>query len=137
MGIFTHISAYSDISMHIQPDIFRHIQNPVNPNIFRTLIYSERWQIQNQRHIQSIGIFKTLAYSEPWHLQNERHIQNSGVFRTRGIFRTLGCFVKIVNILYEINILNSFNTCVIFPPIVFILCKKDMDAQGVRVMNFP
>ena len=45
--------------------------------------------------------------------------------------------MKIVNILYEINIMNSFNTCVIFPPIVFILCKKDKEAQEVRVMNFP
>ena len=104
--------------MQIQPDIIRHIQNPVKPNIFRTLVYSEPWQIQNHRHMQSLGIFRTLAYSEPWHLQNQRHIENFG------IFRTLGCFVKIVNIFYEKNIMNSLNICVIFTPIVFIPCKK-------------
>ena len=51
MGIFTHISASLDMSMHIQPDIIRHIQDPVNPNIFRTLVYSEPWQIQNPSYI--------------------------------------------------------------------------------------
>ena len=43
--------------------------------------------------------------------------------------------MKIANILYEINIINSFNTCVIFTPIVFIQCKKDIEAQGARAMN--
>ena len=110
--------AYSDIPMQIQPDIIRHIQNPVKPNIFRTLVYSELWQIQNHRHMQSLSIFRTLASSEPepywelWYIQNPR------------IFRTLGCFVKIVNIFYEKNIMNSLNICVTFTPIVFIPCKK-------------
>ena len=73
-----------------------------NPDIFRTLVYSEPWQIQNQRHIQNLGIFRTLAsskpegYSEPWYIQNRR------------IFRTLERFVKVVNKLYEINIMNFF-----------------------------
>ena len=34
-------------------------------------------------------IFRILVYSEPWHIENQRHIQNSGRFRIRGIFRIL------------------------------------------------
>ena len=111
LGIFTHISAYSDISKDIQPDIIRHIK-----------AYSE--------------LCVTLVYSEPWQIQNQRHIQNPGILRTRGIFRTLDSFVKIANILYELNIMNFFNTGVTFIPIVFILCKKGMEAQGAGAMNF-
>ena len=40
-------------------------------------------------HIQNPGIFRTLVYSEPWHIQNQSHIQNPGIFRTSGIFTTL------------------------------------------------
>ena len=94
MGLFTHISAYSGISRH-QPDIIR----PVIPDIFKTLVYSEPWQIQNQRHVQNLGVF-----------------------------RTMECFVKIFNVLYEINIMNFSNACVILTPIVFILCKNNMES---------
>ena len=130
MGIFTHISAYLDMSMHIQPDIIRHIQDPVNPNIFRTLVYSEPWQIQNPSYIQNPGISGTLASSEPDQYSELWYIENLW------IFRTLGCFVNIVNEINEINIMNSFNTCVSFTPIVFILCKKNMEFQGARAINF-
>ena len=33
--------------------------------IFKILVYSEFWHIQNLEHIQNPGIFKTLAHSEP------------------------------------------------------------------------
>ena len=46
-----------------------------NLSIFRTLVYSESWHIQNQRHIQNPGISKTLAHSE------QKNIQNPGLFR--------------------------------------------------------
>ena len=46
------------------------IINKSMTKIFRTLLYSESWDIQNQRHIQNPGISK-----------------NSGTFRTRHIFR--------------------------------------------------
>ena len=44
--------------------------------------------------------------------------------------------MKIISILYEINIINFFNTCIIFTPIVFILCKKIWRPKGPRAMNF-
>ena len=97
----------------------------------------------NWHYLQNTKIFRALVYLEPW------HIRNPGVFRTRGIFRTLlysepshiqdlGVFCEnSFHALWKI-IMNSFNTCVIFTPIVFmfILCKKDMEAQGARAMNF-
>ena len=140
LGIFTHISAYSDISMHVHSA--RHSQAYLG--IFRTLLlltYSEPWFIQKFGKFRTRGIFRALVYLELW------HIRNPGIFRTRGIFRTLvysepshiqnpGVFCENSYILYEINIINSFNTCVIFTPIVFILCKKDVEAQGARAMNF-
>ena len=48
------IQADSDILKHIQ-ELFRHIQTPVYPDIFRPCYF------QNQRHIQNPGIFMTLA----------------------------------------------------------------------------
>ena len=70
-----------------------------NPRVFRTLLYSEPWHNQNQRHIQKPG------YSEPWNVQNPGtyrsltysdlaaykepcNIQNSAIFLTV-ILRTL------------------------------------------------
>ena len=46
LGIFAHILSYSGIF------------------IFRTLLYLERWYIQNS------GIFRT------WHIENQKHIEN-------------------------------------------------------------
>ena len=117
MGICTQILAYSDIPMHIQPGIIRQTYS----GIFRTLLsltYSEPWFIHNLGKFRTRGIFRALVYLEPWHIWNPR------------IFRTLGCFVKIVNILYEKNIMNSLNICVIFTPIVCILCKKIWRPRG-------
>ena len=39
-----------------------------NPGIFRAVVYSELWYIQNQKHIQNPGIFRTPVYSERWHI---------------------------------------------------------------------
>ena len=42
-----------------------------NPSIFRTLIYSKPWHMQNQMHMQkNPGIFKTELYLEPWDTRN-------------------------------------------------------------------
>ena len=127
---FRQIWAYSYISRHIQPyagicrqtysGIFRTL---CNLDIFRTLVYSEPWQLQNQWHIQNLGIFKTLAswepeaYSQPWYIQNPFLIRTLAssepeayselwYIQNARIIRTLERFVKIVNILYEINIMN-------------------------------
>ena len=67
LGIFTHISTYSDISRHVQ----------AYSGILRTLLtlkYSKSWFIQNLDKFRARGIFRTLVYSEP------SHIQNPGVF---------------------------------------------------------
>ena len=84
------MKAYSDIIRHIQAysSRFRNYSDIsltlCNPDKFRTLVCSESWYIQNQRHIQNPGIFKNLVQSEP-----ETYIQNREIFRTGGILRTL------------------------------------------------
>ena len=146
LGIFTHISAYPDVSKHIKPDIIRHIQVYSEPCV--TLRYSEPWQIHNQTHIQKVGIFRNLAQSEPWFLQNPDIFRTRNIFMTltyseprhiqnHSLFRTLGHFGKIVNILYEINTMNVFNTGVIFTSIAFILCRKSMGAQWSGGHDYP
>ena len=55
LGIFTHISAYSDTS--------RYIKAHSEPCL--TLASSERWYIQNPGVFKTSGISRTLAYSEP------------------------------------------------------------------------
>ena len=60
------IQAYSGIFRTLcYPDIF------YNCGISRTQNH-----IQNQKLIQNPGIFRTVLYSERWHIQNPRHIQN-------------------------------------------------------------
>ena len=77
LGIFTHIPANSEISRH----------NQTYSGIFRN--YSGIfWTLWNP------GIFRTLVYSESWHIQNQRHIQNPGIFRIGGILRTLSNIYK-------------------------------------------
>ena len=64
-----HIQTYSGIKSDIfwnYSGIFRILCDPA---IFRILLYSEPWHIQNlqnQRHIQSPGTFRALPYSEPF-----------------------------------------------------------------------
>ena len=54
LGIFTHISAYSDTS--------RYIKAYSEPCL--TLASSGRWYIQNPGVFRNSGISRTLAYSE-------------------------------------------------------------------------
>ena len=67
LGIFTHILAYSDIFKHKQAYsgiIWAYsgiIRTLCDPSIFRNLVYSKPWYIQNQKHIQSRGIFRTMS----------------------------------------------------------------------------
>ena len=91
-------------------------------------------QVENQTRIQNLGIFRTLVCSKPWHIQNQRHVHDLIYSEPRhinnpSIFRTPEYFAETVNILYEINTINVFNASVIFTPIAFILCRKSMGAQ--------
>ena len=73
---FRHIHKYSGIFRHIQtyPDIIRLIQvylgiiqvysEPCVALVFRFLLYSESWHMQNRRHIQNLCISKILVHSE-------------------------------------------------------------------------
>ena len=65
LGIFTSISAYSDISKHIHPSIIQ-----VYSESCATLTNSEPEAYSELRHIQSLDIFRTLVSSEQWHIQN-------------------------------------------------------------------
>ena len=70
LGTFRHnqtypgiIQAYSSIFRTLSyPDIFKTVNQ--SPNIFRS------------RRIFRTPAFTTLLYSERWHIQNLRHIQN-------------------------------------------------------------
>ena len=88
-GRFRHIQEYSHIFRHIltYSGIFR--KNQTYPGIIQA--YSGIF-----RTLCNLGIFRTLVYSKPW------HIQNPGIFRTRGYFEscqtsTMECFAKILN----------------------------------------
>ena len=112
---FRHIQAYSPqvLFRQIQPycGIFKILCNTC---IFRTVPYSESWQIQNPRYIQNSvkeysGLFRTLCnariqrtlpYSELC------GIQNLGIFRTPSIFRIL--FIKVYSIMIVIITLTFF-----------------------------
>ena len=99
---------------HIQPhcDIFRTLCNSC---IFRTMPYSESWDIQNLRYIQNSvkaysGIFRkmciscilrALPYSELC------HIQTFATFRTPGIFRIL--FIQTHSGIFHNNSFNTIN----------------------------
>ena len=61
LGIFTHIRVYSVI-IRANSRLFRTL---CNPDIFRTLVYSEPEEYSKPWCIQISEIFKTLAYSEP------------------------------------------------------------------------
>ena len=63
------------------PDIFRHIQSPIQPwhisrGISRTLTYSAPEAYSEPWHIQNPGLFRAPVYSELWHIQNPRLIRN-------------------------------------------------------------
>ena len=83
--IFQHMQAYSDIIRNFS----NILQTLCNSSIFRNLIYSESWHIQNQRHTKNSGRFKTLVHTEPEIYSESRAIQNPGIFRTGGELKTL------------------------------------------------
>ena len=61
------IQAYSGIFRTLcYPDIF------YNCGISKTLTYSEPEAYSEPRHIHNLDIFRTLLYSERWHIQNLR-----------------------------------------------------------------
>ena len=65
------IQAYSGIFRTLcNPDIFRTVV------LSRTLTYSKVEAYLELWHIDNRGIFITPIYSERWHIQNMRHIQN-------------------------------------------------------------
>ena len=53
------------------------------------LLQETKLFIFQEKYIQNPSVFRTLVYSKPWHIQNQKHIQSPGIFRTRCIFRTL------------------------------------------------
>ena len=79
LGTFRHNYAHLGI-IQAYSGIFKTL---CNPDIFRTAVCPESWDIQNQKHIQNPGIFTSLVYLEP------PYIQKAGIFKIRGIFRTL------------------------------------------------
>ena len=69
-----------------------------NPDIFRTLVYPELRQIQNQRHIQNPGIFRTLSNIYDGALEK----QLTAII----IFASYEYFRKIFFRVHEINEIN-------------------------------
>ena len=130
LGIFAHILSYSDIF------------------IFRTLLYLERW------HIQNSVIFRT------WHIENQKHSEPSLLYskpwdiESPVTFITLACwelqpisepcqtsmfecFAKTIilqiitgnissppSLPYEINVMSFFNAFEICIAEVYVVCKK-------------
>ena len=98
LNIFTHIqhiTAYSDILRHNQAysGIFRTL---CNPDIFKTMVYLELQDIQNQKHIQNRGIFRTLAYSNPGIFgilvySEPYYVQKPGIFRIKTLTYSQSC----------------------------------------------
>ena len=103
------IQAYSDI-----------LRTLPNPSIFRTLVYSETLNIQNQRHTWNRGIFRTLAISKPEAYSEPCEV--STVERFAKVVNDYNYFPNIsisLSLLYEVNIMNFLNTCIILTPKVY------------------
>ena len=64
-----------------------------NPGIFRTLVYSKPWHIQNQKHMQNPGIFRTEVYSEP--KVNSEPCQTSTMEHCAKVVNSCSCFWKL------------------------------------------
>ena len=96
-------------------DIFRNVSGIFitlqNPDIFKTLVYlnSNFCQISSMEYIAKI-------------------VKGCNYFRDISFSRFL---------LYEINIMKFSNTGLIFPPELFILCKKKVwGPRGLRAADF-
>ena len=89
------------------------LRTPCSPSIFRTLVYSKPWYIQNQRHMQNPGIFRTEVYSELWDTQNSTQTKNPVKHSTREhcakVVNNYSCFT---NYNYFCNI--SFSRSLLF-----------------------
>ena len=78
LGTFRHnqtyggiIQAYSGIFRALcYPDIFKTVVSS------RTLTYSEPEAYSKPQHVHNSDTFRTPLYSERWYIQNLRHIQN-------------------------------------------------------------
>ena len=94
-----------------------------NPGVFWILAYSKPEAYQNR------VIFRTPKYSEPCQTSTiERFaniVNNYNDFRNISFLLSLLCEKKCF-----------FNTCLIFTPEVFILCKKERGPRGPETVNF-
>ena len=63
LGTFRHNQTYPEI-----------IQAYLEPCL--TLTYLKLWYIQNPNMFRTRSIFRITLFSERWHIQNPRHIQN-------------------------------------------------------------
>ena len=90
-GIFRHIQTYPDIISLIQVylGIIQVYSEPCVALVFRFLVYSESWPMQNRRHIQNLCISKILVHSEKETCSESWAIQIPEIFRTGDILRTL------------------------------------------------
>ena len=71
LGTFRHNQTYPGIAQAYS-DIFRTL---CYPDIFKTVVYPEPEAYSEPGHIHNTGIFRTPLYSERWQIQNLRHIQ--------------------------------------------------------------
>ena len=72
LGTFRHNQAYPGI-IQAYLGIFRTL---CYPDIFKTVVCSKPWDVQEGKYIQNPGIFTTLVHSEP------RYIQNASIFKS-------------------------------------------------------
>ena len=62
-------------------------------SIFRSLVYSKLWHIQNHKHMQNPGIFRKEVCSEPE--ANSEPCQTSTVECCTNIANSYSCFCKL------------------------------------------
>ena len=74
---FRHNQTYPGI-IQAYPGTFGTLLSPDKLKLYisRTLTHSEPEAYSELRDIHKPGIFRTSVYSERWHIQNLRHIQN-------------------------------------------------------------
>ena len=72
LGTFRHNQTYPGISPAYS-GIFRTL---CYPDIFKTVVYPELETYSEPWYIHIPGTFRTLVYLERWHIENARHIQN-------------------------------------------------------------
>ena len=100
-------------------------------SIFRSMVYSKLWHIQNHKHMQNPGIFRKAVCSEPWNTQNLRQIQNpakhlqwSSVQIMLTAIVVSANYICFCNVIFSCSPLFNFNKSQFLAPKVFILYKK-------------